>query len=47
MIEVAGHNSSRILADLVTGKIIKRVRRVIGVALGTGPQAVTDEKRQA
>ena len=47
MIKVFGDNSSRILADLVTGKIIKRIRRVIGVALGTGPQAMTDENRQA
>jgi hypothetical protein len=46
MIKVFSDNSGGILADLVAGKIIKRVRRVIGLALGTGPQAVVDDKGQ-
>jgi hypothetical protein len=47
MIQVFGDDSSRILADLVTGKIIKWVRGVIGLALGTGPQTMTGEKGYA
>jgi hypothetical protein len=46
MIKVFGGNSSGILADLVAGEIIERIRWVIRLALGTGPQAVTEEKRQ-
>jgi hypothetical protein len=46
MIKVFGSNSGRILADLIAGKIIKRIRWVIGLAFGTGPQAVTSEERQ-
>jgi hypothetical protein len=43
MIKIFGGYGGRILADLVTGKIIKWVRWIIRVTLGTGPQAVTDE----
>jgi hypothetical protein len=46
MIEVLGGNRGWILADLVAGKIIKRIRWVIRLALGTGPQTMTNEKRQ-